>query len=169
MSDLGVDVVTLPFELHPEIPLHGRALGERSARFYERIAGECEAVGLPFNAPTHLPNTRRVLESAEWVRIHRPDTFEGLHHALFTAHFVDGRDIGDPDEVDRLVTEAGADAAAARAAVDAGVMGPVVDTSMEKAIEAGAAGTPAWLIGDFLVPGVQPRQFFERVIANLMQ
>ena len=161
--------MTLPFELHPEVPPEGRRLGERSAQYYTRIAGECEAVGLPFTAPKRLPNTRRVLETAEWVRIHQPEVFEALHETLFRAHFVDGRDLGDADEIDALVSAVDADAAAARAAVDEGVMGPVVDTSMQQAIELGVTGTPAWLIGDFLVPGVQPRRFFERVIANLRQ
>jgi 2-hydroxychromene-2-carboxylate isomerase len=130
---------------------------------------ECDAVGLPFNAPTRLPNTRRVLETAEWVRIHQPDAFEGLHQALFRAHFVDGRDIGDPREIDDLVAGAGADPDAARAAVNGGSMAQVVATSMQKAIEAGVTGTPAWLIGDFLVPGVQPRPFFERLIGNFSE
>jgi predicted DsbA family dithiol-disulfide isomerase len=163
LTDLGVEVLTLPFELHPEIPQAGRRIGEQSARYYERIAEECREVGLPFAAPDHLPNTRRVLETAEWVRIHQPEVFEALHQRLFRAHFVDGRDLGNAEEIDNLLSEADADAAAARAAVDAGAMRLVVDTWMQKAVEVGATGTPAWLFGDFLVPGVQPRPFFERL------
>ncbi len=79
---------------------------------------------------------------------------------------MDGRDIGDPGEIDGLVATAGADADEARAAVDDGTMAGVVTVSMQKAYEAGVTGTPAWLIGDFVVPGVQPRQFFERVIRS---
>lgn len=153
----------LPFELHPEVPPDGRPLGPRAAGYYERISAECDAVGLPFTAPLRLPNTRRVLESAEWVRIHQPDVFHRLHNRLFRAHFVDGDDIGDAATIDALLGECGADAAAAREAVEAGVMRPVVDTSMAKAFEAGVTGTPAWLVGDFVIPGVQPRPFFERL------
>jgi predicted DsbA family dithiol-disulfide isomerase len=39
---------------------------------------------------------------------------------------------------------------------------------MESARELGIAATPAWLFGDsFVVPGVQPREFFERVVTRL--
>lgn len=153
----------LPFELHPEIPSEGRPLGRRAGEYYGRVAAECDAAGLPFVAPTRLPNTRRVLESAEWVRIHQPEVFGALHDRLFRAHFVDGDDIGDAATVDALLAVCGADASTARDAVDRGVMRPVVDTSIAKAFEAGVTGTPAWLVGDFVVPGVQPRPFYERL------
>lgn len=148
------------------MPPQGRALGARAGAFYDRIGAECEAVGLPFRPPDRLPNTRRVLETAESVRIYQPEVFETLHRSLFAAHFAEGRDIGDPEEIDALVAAAGADAEAARAAVDDGTMARVVTVSMQKAHEAGVTGTPAWLIGDFVVPGVQPRQFYERVIRS---
>ena len=135
---------------------------------YQRIDEECAAVGLPFRRPERIPNTRRALETAEYVRRHAPDAFAALDRALFDAHFVEGRFIGDPDVIDSLVDAAGADAAAVREAVDGGAVAGELRRSMESAEEAGVTGTPSWLIaGTLLIPGVLPRHLFERAVSRL--
>jgi len=137
---------------------------------YRRIAEECAAVGLAFRRPEHVPNTRRALETAEVVRQRWPGAFDGLDRALFTAHFVEGRSIGDPDVLDDVVAGAGADAAAVRRAVDAGEAGGAVEASMAAAERVGVTGTPAWLLdGRFLLPGAQPHDVIERIISRLRE
>ena len=168
-------ITALPYELHPEIPLEGLSLRERwGARYaeagamYRRIAQECEAAGLEFRPPERVPNTRRALETAELVRQRWPDAFDGLDRALFTAHFVAGRALGDPAVLDDLVAGAGADAAEVRGAVDAGEGAGAVEASMAAAERVGVTGTPAWLLdGRFLLPGAQPHDVIERVVARL--
>lgn len=175
MQDLGVEITSLPYELHPRIPTEGITLRERwgdryegAVAMYRRIEEECEAVGLPFRRPERIPNTRRVLETAELVRRHAPGAFSALDHALFEAHFVEGRFLGDPDVLDELVAAAGADAAAVREAVEDGAMHDAVAESMSAAVEAGVTGTPAWLLDErLLIPGVLPRHLFERAVSRL--
>jgi predicted DsbA family dithiol-disulfide isomerase len=172
-----VRITALPFELHPEIPPEGLSLRERwGARYaeagvmYRRIADECDAAGLPFRPPEHIPNTRRALETAELVRRRRPDAFDALDRALFTAHFVEGRSLGDPDVLDEIVNGAGADAAEVHRAVDAGEAGAAVEASMAAAERVGVTGTPAWLLdGRFLLPGAQPHAVIERVVSRLRE
>lgn len=170
-------VTALPFELHPEIPPEGLSLRERwGARYadadvmYRRIAEECAAAGLEFRRPEHVPNTRRALETAELVRRRWPAAFDALDRALFTAHFVTGRSLGDPDVLDDLVDRAGADPVEVRRAVDAGEAGGAVAASMAAAEEVGVTGTPAWLLdGRLLLPGAQPHDVIERIVARLRQ
>ncbi len=171
MSSLGVDVTPLPYELHPELPRQGRRLSPRGrlAAVLDHIESECDALGLPFRRPDHLPNTRRALETAEVVRRVAPDAFAPLDDALFAAVFVSGDAIGDADVLDRVVAAAGADAAEVRRQVEAGLGGSPVDDSMTDAHEHGVAGTPAWLIdGRLLVPGVQPRETIERWVRKML-
>lgn len=170
LRSLDVTVTAMPYELHPDLPPNGKAVRTdgRLARLHTAIAHECADVGLPFRPPTHVPNSRRALETAEVVRMLDAGAFDVLDEALFAAHFVDGVDIGDPDVIDQIVTSAGARADDVRTMVDSGRGREAVAASIRTAHDHGIAATPAWLFpGDFVLPGVQPRELFERVVTRL--
>jgi predicted DsbA family dithiol-disulfide isomerase len=175
LQDLGVTVVTLPLEIHPEIAVGGLSLADRwgahygeALAMYERIERECEAAGLPFNRPARVPNTRRALSTAEWARLRAPDAAATLERALFEAHFVDNRPLDDPAVVDELVAAAGADAAEARRAVEGGELDEPVAASHTTAAHLGIRSTPTWLIGGrALIPGAVPRDVFRSVVSRL--
>jgi predicted DsbA family dithiol-disulfide isomerase len=174
---MGVTVTALPYELHPEIPVGGISLEERwGSRYreakgmYARIEAEAEAAGLPFSRPARVPNTRRALKTAEWVRRNQPDVFPALDRSLFETHFVENRPLDDPDVLDELVAAADGDASAARTAVEAGELDGALRDSMDAAMDANVTGTPAWLLdGKLLVPGVQPRELFEIWVTRLRE
>jgi predicted DsbA family dithiol-disulfide isomerase len=54
-----------------------------------------------------------------------------------------------------------------RAVVDGGGGAAALMRSMADAHEAGVAATPAWAFGEFVLPGVQPRALYERIVAKL--
>jgi predicted DsbA family dithiol-disulfide isomerase len=170
LEGLGVHVTRLPYDLHPELPAAGRRVSPsgRLAAVFAHIAGECAEVGLPFRPPEHLPNTRRALQAFVLVSHAWPEAAVALDDALFEAVFVHGIDLGDPDGLDRVVASVGVDAEEVRDAVDAEVAWPAVQASTATAREHGATGTPAYLLdGRLLIPGVQPRELFERCVARL--
>jgi predicted DsbA family dithiol-disulfide isomerase len=161
LESLGVRVTPLPYDLHPELPAVGRRVSPngRLAEVHARIGAECAAVGLPFNAPEHIPNTRLALRAAEVVRARWPDTFAAVDRALFHAVFVTGDDIGDLPVLGEVLARGGVDGDAVIAALDAGEGIPALRQSMEAAHEAGVSGTPAWLLdGRLLIPGVQDHE-----------
>jgi predicted DsbA family dithiol-disulfide isomerase len=171
MASLGLSVVHRPYELHPEIPPAGRPVRPdgRLASTFARIADACDEVGLPFRVPTRMANTRRALETAEWVRIHHPDAASALHAGLFHAHFAAGLALDDPDVIDELVAAAGASAADVRAAIDAGRGAPLVDASMAEARELGVSSTPTWVLEDgFAIPGALDRATLERWVTKIV-
>jgi predicted DsbA family dithiol-disulfide isomerase len=171
MRDLGVEVTSRPFELHPETPATGYRVrpGGRLSQVFDRIAAECDELGLPFRAPEVVPNSRRALATAEAVRVGWPEAFGQLDQDLFTAHWVDGRDVGDPDTLDALVAGAGAPTAAVAALVESGEASALVDASMVEARDHGITSTPSWLLDEGLViPGAQPRATVERWITRLL-
>ena len=169
LRQMGVAVTQLPYELHPETPLAGVDLSERTRDRFAFVHAECDESGdLPFVAPRRSPNSRLALEVAEVTRHVAPDAFDRLSEALFRAHFVDGLDIGDPAVIDALVTASGADAEAVRAGVEQGDGSQALADARVAALEAGVTGVPAWLVdGRLLIPGVQSRATFERLIARL--
>ncbi|WP_421119541.1 DsbA family protein [Aquihabitans daechungensis] len=171
IASFGITVVHRPYELHPEVPAAGVTIRPdgRMAPTFARIAAECAQIGLPFRPPVRMPNTRRALETAEWVRIRHPDAAPGLHAGLFDAHFASGRAIDDPGVIDELVDAAGAPAAEVRAAVDGGAARPLVDASMTDARAAGVSSTPTWVLDDgFVIPGALDRATLDRWITKIV-
>ena len=170
LVERGCTIEQLPFELHPELPTQGRDLRPdgRTTWVHDDIGRQCAELGMAFRTPTHIPNSRRALATAEVVRAAQPDRFVALDDALFRAHFVDGTDIGDPDALDRIVASVGVDATRVRDEVDGGAGHTAIDEAKQRAFDHGVAGTPAWLFNDALVlPGVQPRELFERVLERV--
>jgi predicted DsbA family dithiol-disulfide isomerase len=172
LEELGIDVVVRPYELHPEIPIGGRAISEsgRTAAVFDHVGRECEAVGLPFRRPARSPNTRAVLGAAEHVRLTQPDAFPTLHRSLFVAHFAEGRDLGDPAVVDELIAASGGDPRPVRAAVTAGSAQRALEASMAEAFDHEVTGTPAFLMpSGFVIPGVQDRDTMARIADRMLQ
>jgi predicted DsbA family dithiol-disulfide isomerase len=170
LDELGVAVDLLPFELHPEIPPGGRRHRPdgRTAAVFDRIGAECAEVGLPFATPVATPNTAMVLAASEAVRRTSPDAFLPLHRRLFTAHFVDGLDLGDEAVVDGLVAECGADVDAVRAWRADGRAEAAVAEARVAATEAGVTATPAFRFDTGLViTGVHPRDSLARWVTRM--
>jgi len=182
LRSYGVRVVVLPFELHPEIPVGGYERS-RSASRWAVIAAECEDAGLPFDPQPRSPNTRRILEVSEWVRrVCGLAVHERFERSVFEAHFAGRLPIDDAGVQAELLAALGVSADEAFAAVDGGEPSRWVDESMALAREVGVGGTPAWLLGGgtasgdlaggeggggFLIPGVHPRPFYERLALRL--
>src|SRR5215470_12636458 len=113
----GLEVVELPFRAHPDIPLGGIPAGPRKAPMYAMLEREARAAGLPLHWPARLPDTRRALVAAEWVRRQQPDAFAQLHKDLFGAHFALGEDLEDPAVIDRHASKSAVDLSALHAAL----------------------------------------------------
>jgi predicted DsbA family dithiol-disulfide isomerase len=164
----GFEVVDIPFQAHPEIPLGGLVAGKRSGPMYVHIEEEARAARLPLVWPDRLPNTRMALATAEWTRRHAPQFFSTLEEALFAAHFALGEDLGDQDIIDGRAAEAGIDIAALHAALDDGSAYVLVDQSEALGRSLGVRGTPAWFASGRLISGLYPREQFEQLVQTLL-
>lgn len=171
IESLGVAVIPLPYELHPEIPAGGRAhrRGGRYDRVLDAVEAECEAVGLPFGRPTRSPNTRRTLERTELVRVHQPDVFDVVDDACWRRHWVEGGDLGDADEVRALLASVGVDLELLDALEAEGAGTAALTASMAEARARGVTSTPTWVVGGLAIPGAQPRAAIERWVARLVE
>jgi predicted DsbA family dithiol-disulfide isomerase len=172
MEQLGVVVVPMAYELHPEVPFRGRSHrpGGRLDRLLDHIANECELVGLPFRKPTHTPNTRRALEIAEVLRTTYPESFPIYDEQCYRTHWVTGGDLGDPDSLTAIVEGSGADPGHVEELLGRGLGGETLAESMRAAHELGVTATPAWWVDDrLLIPGVQARPTVQRWITRLAE
>ncbi|GGI97670.1 DsbA family oxidoreductase [Streptomyces brasiliensis] len=159
----GLDVVHLPFQIHPEIPPRGIEAGRREGAMYTALEQEAVRAGLTLDWPSRLPNTRMALAAVEWARLHRPDAVDRFIGALFAAHFALGEDLGHRATVDRHAVEAGIDLDALHGAFEDGSALRDLDQVEALGAEFGVRATPSWLVAGRLVSGLLPPERFEQL------
>ncbi|WP_275412797.1 DsbA family oxidoreductase [Planotetraspora phitsanulokensis] len=157
-----MDVVHLPFQIHPEIPSGGIEAGPRVGPMYRGLEREAADVGLPLIWPARLPDTRTALAAAEWVRLRRPDASPDFNRGLFTARFVLGEDLGDIAVIEWHANEVGIDHDALRAALADGTASASLAEAESLGAQFGVRATPSWLIAGELISGLLPQSEFER-------
>src|SRR5439155_16252081 len=112
------------------------------------------------------PNSRGALQLSEFAR--EAGLHADAHRALFSAYWSEGRDIGSPDVLADVATAIGLDASEALAAVEENRFLDRILGSTGVAMQSGVDGVPAWVVdGKFLLPGAQPHEVFDRVMAKL--
>ena len=159
----------LPFYLHPEYPPDGLPRAELIARYgesmEERMGSRFAGEGLDYNPnPDVIPNTLDALRLTELAReLGRHDE---IHDRLMDAYWRDGVDLGNRDELRRLLHDLpGANVERVLTSDD---YRDRVLASTAQAQSIGINGIPAWVIdGRLLVPGAQPREVFEQAFEQL--
>lgn len=84
---------------------------------------------------------------------------------LFKAHFTDGVNVADIDELVAIAAEAGLDAVAARTALEDGTYAQRVTADIDTAKNMGVQGVPFFVFGDkYALSGAQPVEVFEQAL-----
>ena len=167
----GAEIEWYPFDLHPEYPPEGipreRIEAKYGAAWMDRLAQMFAADGLPVSTGlTKVPNSRKALRLAELAR--ERGRHADLHPRLFDALWVRGLDLGDDDVLIAEAEAAGLDEGEAREVLASDRYADVVQRETETALESGAGGVPAWVVDErLLIPGAQPEEIFERVLAKI--
>jgi predicted DsbA family dithiol-disulfide isomerase len=173
--DLLFDLTWRPFLLNPDMPRAGMSRGDyvirkfggedRARRLYTSIAeiGRAEGVLFRFDRIHRTPSSvdaHRLVRYAS--RFGRADA---LVEALFSAHFTDGDDIGDPVLLGALAQSCGLDGRqagqflASEAEVDA------VHADNLRAHRLGINGVPCFVIsGRHAIAGAQEPEVIERLL-----
>jgi len=123
------------------------------------------AVGLTMVDRDWVSNSLPALQAAEFVREH--GDFDAFHHAVFTAYWAEGKDIGKIDVLKEIATSVGVDAEAMAAAVEDGRYLEQVMADYELAQRIGLSGVPAFILGNRAIVGAQPYEVFEQVMTML--
>ena len=163
----GFHVQELAFQAHPDIPRGGIAAGPRNAPMYSMPEREAKEAGLALHWPPRIPNSRKALAAAEWVRRH-PSAFSQVHRELFEAHFVNGENLEDPAVIDLHTGCSGVDLPALHAALYDGSAERFVTETEMIGQKRGVRGTPAWLLGRKLIMGLRPVLEFEQMAQQHM-
>ncbi len=166
----GVQVKFLHFPLHPDTPQAGKSLAELFAgRGYDidkmqaQMRARMAAEGLPYGERKMTFNSRLAQELGKWA-----DSQPGgdaIHDALFRAYFVDGKNIGDLDELVKIAESVGLPGDQAREVIEKRTHKAAVDADWEKSRQYGVTGVPTFVVGDRGVVGAQPYEALERLVS----
>ena len=174
---LDVEVRWHPFQLNPDLPADGiprtsyveQKFGgaARAAGVYARVTSAGEAVGIPFRFDRieRQPNTFDGHRLIAWAQQQGDAT--ALVERLFGAFFLEGRRIGDRDELARLAAECGWSHRDARAMLESDAMREEVENESREALDVGIQGVPFFIFnGSVAVSGAQdPATLLEAMAA----
>jgi len=167
----GVKVQWVHFPLHPDTPQEGRSLealfagrGYDIPKMQAQMGARMAAEGLPYGNRTMTYNSRLAQELGKWA-----DTQPGgeaIHDALFKAYFVDGRNIGDAEELLRIAKSIGLAENEARRVLEERTFKAAVDADWEKSRQYGVTGVPTFVAGRQGVVGAQPYETLVQLIES---
>jgi predicted DsbA family dithiol-disulfide isomerase len=168
-----VDVIWLPFELHPEVPPEGIPRDELlPAEYQARVDAGLEMMaadtGLEMRRPDRLINSRLALAAAEFAR--ERDAFPAMHRALFKAHWEGTAALDSVEDLKRIATGVGLEPEELEAALDEGRYEDLLDANRLEATQVGINAIPAHIVGRrFLVLGAQPVNVFREILAKVAE
>jgi predicted DsbA family dithiol-disulfide isomerase len=159
-----------PFELRPSAPETGWAvpphIRERMASPDNPLRQRARLLGLTIVERDRVPSSRRAHECTEFARDN--GRLEAFHAAVLKAYWTEGKDLHDWAVLEAAASGAGLDAAAMRAAVEAGSFTVVVDERVEAAHRLGIHAVPTFVIADRLaVQGAQTLDVFQQALGKL--
>ena len=177
--DLPVEIRWHPFQLNPDVPAEGidrrqyveAKFGgpERARQVYARVGSAGETVGIrfAFDAIERTPNTLDAHRLIAWAQTRREGDADALVEALFRAYFLEGRYIGDPEELVRVAAAAGYDPDDARKFLASDDMKEAVGDANVRARSMGISGVPFFIFGGkTAVSGAQEPEALLEAIAQ---
>ena len=175
--EIPVDVRWRPFQLDPTIPEGGldrKAYMEkkfgadgRLAGIHERLTrlGAEDGIAFAFEAIGRSPNTLDAHRLIRWSYAYGGQN--DLVDALFRAYFEQGRDIGDHATLATIAEEAGFDPQEARAFLDSGEAGDLVQREIGMAQEIGVQGVPFFIFaGKYAVSGAEAAETLAKALTQ---
>jgi predicted DsbA family dithiol-disulfide isomerase len=165
--ELPVELRWWPFLLNPHLPPEGMERrsylrvkfgGDANARgIYARIVAAAKADGVAF-AFERMPRTPNTLLAHRLILFAgRRRLAEAVIRSLFRALFVDGRDIGDPDQLIALAAAAGLEPGEVESFLSGSRGEREVVAGHRRAEALGVRGVPVFVIDhEYAITGAQP-------------
>jgi predicted DsbA family dithiol-disulfide isomerase len=153
--NLSVTLRWHPFQLNPDLPAAGIARADyleakfggraRAAEIYARVRSVGEQVGIAFDFDriARQPNTLDAHRLIAWAQ--RRSDAEALVERLFHAYFVEGRFIGDRDELVAVASASALPEGEAREFIASDALRGEVEAENREAQEAGITGVPFFI------------------------
>lgn len=156
----------MPFELRPEPHPTLRPEGDYLQRAWQQsVYPMARRMAVPINLPavSPPPHTHLAFEGYQYAKEHGKGS--EYNRRVLEAFFVEGRDIGQIDVLTELAGEVGLDETAFSEALRSRKYREAHQRALHHAYEeAGVTGVPMFVVGDWVLTGLQDRQTLEAAI-----
>jgi len=163
LKENGFTIIALPFQAHPEVPAEGMHMGKRTGPMYDLLEKEAKEANLPLNWPARLPNSRYALALAEQVRRNKPHLFSDIKDRLYAAHFALNEDLGSKEVVHNILISFGITETEINKWMEDDSAFDNLRNAAYSAQLVGLQGTPAWVLSNKIIPGLQSRTYFQNL------
>jgi predicted DsbA family dithiol-disulfide isomerase len=151
----------LPPEGIPRIPKPREVDG-----FIPGLIERANSLGLKLKRSPIVPCSRPALEVAEYAK--EQGKFDQFHLTVFKTYWEEAKNIGLRTVIREIVQKCGLDADEVERCLDEGRYAQVIETQSEDAKRSGINGIPAYVVGGFLIEGVQPYRFFQKAVESAL-
>ena len=160
----------MSYEIHPDTPPQGVKLERLFAPGYRHmqdgLATRCRELGLPFQTPAVLSNSRHAIEAAEFAR--DAGLHPAFHRAVLAAFFARSLDIGEVEVLRGIAKDVGLDGPALVDALATGRYSGKRVAAEEEARTLGVTAVPTFIFeGAARVVGAQPLGYFQRLLGSM--
>ncbi len=181
IEGVSADIRFHPFELNPAMPPEGENVAEHITRKYgaspeqsaasrDAIRGRAADIGFAMKTgpDSRIWNTFDAHRLLHWSGSLGGNAQRTLKHALFTAHFTDGRNIADHGVLVEVVDAAGLDGPEAAAILASDRYAADVRAAEDFWRRQGVQAVPTLVIdGRYLISGGQTAEVFERALRRI--
>lgn len=175
-ADLDIDIRWHPYQLDPTLPPEGRdrklyletKFGgpDRAKAIYANIeqAGKAEGIPFDFRAIKVSPNTIDAHRVIRWST--NANAQDAVVEALFSAYFLEGRNIGDHDVLVDVARTNGMDETLVRTLLEKQADVNLIEEEIALAQSLGIDGVPCFILANsYAIAGAQDPQ----ILANAMR
>ena len=164
-----VEIQLIHFPLHPGTPSEGATLeelfpGRDLTPMKENMKKLMTEAGLDYGERTHTFNSRLAQELGKWADTQNETS--DIHNLIYQAYFVEGKNIGDIDELLKIAEKAGFDKKDAKKILDNRLFKSLVDEDWQKSREFGITGVPTFQCNQNFLVGCQRYEMLERFISR---
>lgn len=181
IGDVAAEIRFHPFELNPAMPPEGENIGEHIARKYgagpeqstasrDAIRARAADIGFDMNTgpDSRIWNSFDAHRLLHWAGTIGPEAQHALKHAMFTAHFSEGRNIADHGVLAEVAGAAGLDGMEAAAILASDRFAADVRAGEDFWRRQGIQAVPTLIIdGRYLISGGQSADVFERALRRI--
>ena len=163
-----------PFRLNPTMPREGmdrvaylRAkLGDQAEAAGRALAERAAQLGLALNPSPREPDTTDAHRLMHWAGLE--DAQDRVMEGLLRAHWLEGRDIGDPAVLSDIAAAAGMDGTVTARLLASDADRDEVARREAHARQRGISAVPTFIVADtHAVSGAQPAALWQQVIDDL--